>query len=204
MRRFARAGRRIIYGTWPRCVVMFGFRALVLLPTHELIFLDAFVRLVWSCWRLAPFCCMLCFMRLTAAASLRLLFVAGSLLFGSPSAAVSRCAVAWSWRCACRCTSSFFAAPWRGAAAALAVALRASSLRWVWSCRCACCGCFGLLRCAVAGKFCAPADGSRCAVPCRLSFDLPVSDGWCRRLLKGMTPSCWLALSTGILKAVAV
>ena len=152
MRHFARAGRQNIYGTWSRCVVMFGIRALVLLPMHELLFLNAFVRLVWSCWRLAPFCCVLCFVRLTAAASFRRLFVAGSLSFVAPSAAVARCAVAWSCRCACRCTSSFFAAPWRGAAAALAAALQAFSLRRAWSCRCACC-------CA-SGFFVAPSLGT--------------------------------------------
>ena len=64
----------------------------VLLPIHGLIFLNAFVRLVWSCWRFAPFCCVLCFARLTAAASFRLLLAASSLWCGAPSAAASlRC-----------------------------------------------------------------------------------------------------------------
>ena len=119
-RRFACAWRRVVYGTWPRCVAVFGTRALVLLLMHEFAFLNAFVCLVWSCWRLVSFCCVLCFVRLTAAAYLRLLFVAGSLSLSAPSAAVSRCAVAWS-------------------------------------CHCACYGCFGLLRCAVAGNFYASA-----------------------------------------------
>ena len=159
----------------------------------------------WLCWRLALCCRLLCFVRLTALPPLGFcsLGFASAQCVGLPLRSPLHfgifAALPWSCRCARRCTSGF-SLRCRGAAAALAVAfrafrcaavepplrslvlLRASSLRRRW------------LLCFRGGR--------RCAVPCRLSFSLAGSDGWRRRLTKGVTPSCWLTPSTGILEAV--
>ena len=66
----------------------------------------------------------------------RLLFVAGSLSHSAPSAVASRCAVARSCRCACRCTSNFLAALGVELPLRLLWMLRASSLRRRWKLLC--------------------------------------------------------------------